>query len=720
MGSRKSARKAPNVRGASRKRTIAVPKPQVDDSRTRERTSPLLASQEIVDLRDVKAEIQNSLGKEAVTSEQRALQILGRLFSASGSGKRQNDRKHHQNPPVSRTNPHPGAGGEPNTHTASHHLPCAVIQAVSHPQEKDLVPWTNWGIIDAQSLQLGSCSIRKMFSPTNSYEISSAVRQAEADGRTLRALGSGWSFSDAALPQESDVDPTQRFELATGSPPVSKYFGYAVQPDGFTSSLQYLLPRILRANLNVSSLFFVEAGIKLHDLNELLNTHVPSVALKTLGGSDGQRLAGAISTGVHGSDYDRPPLADSVRAIYLIGAGGVHHWVEPASRRITNLANITSTFPCITPENCHYDDVMFNAVLVSMGSMGVIYAVVLDVVEQYALIQFNMWSTWEKILQDSAGDLFQSLASGAPIDVSLDQFFQSYDWAQFPSGRSLQILINPIRNDDGTHNCYTSIRFEVPLRLMPANLAVPSGMQPGGFPSITSADITAAIQSSPEWGFGPMIAFAGAQLGDSTNKLQTALNLISFCKGFSYYWVIRALIDLVYQRSIPLTQDPMPLLPQVDIGYKVMAGGSALGTNFSPFQISSFESAFPLQQAISYVNSLLVSFDAGIDQTVYPAGYLSLRACGRTGALLGIEQFDATGTVELSLLGNADDFELIQQAERLALSMNGILHWGQSNGLMIASDVKQRFPNLPAWQAVQRMFGGSTFTNQFMRRCGLV
>jgi hypothetical protein len=114
----------------------------------------------------------------------------------------------------------------------------------------------------------------------------------------------------------------------------------------------------------------------------------------------------------------------------------------------------------------------------------------------------------------------------------------------------------------------------------------------------------------------------------------------------------------------------MPVLPQVGIGYKVMAGGSALGTNFSPFQISSFESAFPLQQAISYVNSLLVSFDAGIDQTIYPAGYLSLRACGRTGALLGMEQFgqpssggpglltEATGMVELSLLGNADDFVL--------------------------------------------------------------
>jgi hypothetical protein len=718
MKSEKSTSKARGARSATRGRTKLVAKPPVEESTAPHRANPLLESREIVDLRDVQTEIRNSLGKEAATNEQRALQAIGRLFSAK--------RTHGR--PIQVATPHLVEGGRTVTHPPFH-VSCAAIQAVSHPKEADLVPWTNWGIIDAQSLQLGSCSIRKMFSPTNSYEISSAIRQAEADGRTLRALGSGWSFSDAALPQETDVDPAQLFELATGSPPISKFFGYAVQPDGFTSSLQYLLPRILRADVNMSSVFFVEAGIKLHDLNELLNSHVPPVALKTLGGSDGQCLGGAISTGVHGSDYDRPPLADSVGAIYLIGAGGVHHWIEPASRQITDLAKIVATFPCIAAANCHYDDGMFNAALVSMGSMGVIYAVVLDVVEQYALIQFNIRSTWEKILADSAGDLFQGLASGAPIDNFLDQFFQSHTWPLFPAARSLQILINPIHNDDGTHNCYASIRFEVPLRLMPPDLAVPSGVQPGGFPSITNDDISSAIQSSPEWGVGPAIAFAGAQVTGST-QFQTAQNLISFCKSYSYFWAIRAIIDLVYQKSCPLTQDPIPPLPQIDIGYKVMAGGTALGTNFTPFQISSFESAFSLQQAISYVNSLLASFDAGVDLKTYPTGYLSLRTCGRTGALMGMQQFgrqggstalsEATGTVEMSMLGNSDGFDLIRQAERLALSMNGILHWGQSNGLMNANDVKQRFPNLPAWQAVQQKLGGTTFTNLFMKRCGLV
>ena len=264
---------------------------------------------------------------------------------------------------------------------------------------------------------------------------------------------------------------------------------------------------------------------------------------------------------------------------------------------------------------------------------------------------------------------------------------------------------------------------------MPATLAIPSGVKPGGFASVTTSDIQAALQNSPEWGFGPGIAFAGAQL-DGGSQFQTALNLISFCKDYSYYWAIRAVIDLVYQRTCPLTQFPGPLVvPQVDIGYQVMTGGTALGTNFSPFQISSVEAAFPLQQSIGYVSNLLATFDVGIDQKIYPAGYLSLRACGRTNASLGIQQFgypggsnvlaDSTGTVELSLLGNSDDFGLVREAESMALSMNGILHWGQSNGLMTANDVKQRFPKLPEWQANQQILGGATFTNQFMKRCGL-
>lgn len=63
---------------------------------------------------------------------------------------------------------------------------------------------------------------------------------------------------------------------------------------------------------------------------------------------------------------------------------------------------------------------------------------------------------------------------------------------------------------------------------------------------------------------------------------------------------------------------------------------------------------------------------------------------------------------------------LIQEIETLALAQGRILHWGQSNGLMNNLDVQERFPQLAKWKAAQELFGGSTFVNLFMQRCGLV
>jgi hypothetical protein len=48
----------------------------------------------------------------------------------------------------------------------------------------------------------------------------------------------------------------------------------------------------------------------------------------TLGGAGGQTVVGALSTGTHGGDFDRPPLADNVVALHLVADGGKHYWIE--------------------------------------------------------------------------------------------------------------------------------------------------------------------------------------------------------------------------------------------------------------------------------------------------------------------------------------------------------------------------------------------------------
>jgi FAD/FMN-containing dehydrogenase len=77
--------------------------------------------------------------------------------------------------------------------------------------------------------------------------------------------------------------------------------------------------------------FHVEAGIAIRDLYQLLDHQKPRLALGSSGGSPGATLAGAISTGTHGGEFSTPLLVDTVRAIHLVGPGGVQWWIEGSS-----------------------------------------------------------------------------------------------------------------------------------------------------------------------------------------------------------------------------------------------------------------------------------------------------------------------------------------------------------------------------------------------------
>jgi hypothetical protein len=620
---------------------------------------------------------------------------------------------------------------------------CRAFEDLSGSWARFDQPWSNWGIVDSSDTFLGFLPAPKLYRPTTQYELARAIQQAEADGKTVRALGSGWGFSETVLPQSSAIQgasqivagPLRLLALAGAfnetqlhgiARNFSGNFGYAIDTTTLDRSLEPLLLDVLADNRDPADFFFVEAGMTINFLNTLLDEQNPRRALRTMGGASAQTIAGAFSTGTHGGDFDRPPLADAVRAIYLVGAGGAHHWIEPANP-ITDPAKLRRTFPCIA-DTIHYDDDMFRSVLVSIGAMGVIYAVILDVVPQYSLLQWNKWSTWETFKAEASANSFASFFDGTWSGMR-DFLRADASTANLPN-RFTQVVVNPIRNADGTHNCYVTNRVEMPLQA-----------RRGVIPLANSTDVSAdeirtAITSSPEFGHHEALNFHFHGPSDEGSVLDRLLALLIFSKENNYPWAVRAVTDLVMQKTYPLPGTPPD--PTVDVGYKVMAGGGTdrifptLGGTSVDSAFSFFPTVPSLNQpglqvavpdAVSFVDTVLAAFDQGVnsESKIFPAGWLSLRVTGRTAALLGMERFDLNGMVEVSLIGRPDGYATVRLVEQLTRNEGGALHWGQSNGMIRFIDLESTYGNvrLDKWKAAQRALGGDTFTNLFMRRCGL-
>ncbi|MEU5562719.1 D-arabinono-1,4-lactone oxidase [Micromonospora musae] len=182
------------------------------------------------------------------------------------------------------------------------------------------VPWSNWA-----GNQSGAAIILRPGSVADVVDTVLATRHA---GGRLRVTGSGHSFTPIALADD------RRLELST-----------------------------LDTGVRVDAerrLVTVPAGMTLHALNDLLARH--GLALPNLGDIDAQTVAGAISTGTHGTGGGYGCLATFVEAITLVtGAGEVLH--------------------CSAEQN---PDVLA-AARVSLGALGVLVEVTLRVVDAFVL-----------------------------------------------------------------------------------------------------------------------------------------------------------------------------------------------------------------------------------------------------------------------------------------------------------------------------------------------
>ena len=201
------------------------------------------------------------------------------------------------------------------------------------------------------------------------------VHQAQAAGKSLSPVGSAWSMSRVVDPTDWLVETKHLNEIpAIGFKPEHLDPGY----DGDAQGLVY-----------------AQGG------NSIARLHVELArrgrALKTSGESCGQTIAGAISTGTHGSAFKAGALQDAVVALHLVDAEGKSMWLERASRPVVSDAflDIVGAQRPGSPS-----DDLFNAALVSFGSFGLVFAVVLETYATFLLERHRTKHPLKKLLRD--------------------------------------------------------------------------------------------------------------------------------------------------------------------------------------------------------------------------------------------------------------------------------------------------------------------------------
>jgi FAD-linked oxidoreductase len=183
-------------------------------------------------------------------------------------------------------------------------------------------PWENWA-------RTQRVTPRRVEHPLDAGDIADAVRRAAAEGLRVRAVGSGHSFTGAAVTDgvQLELDAVRHVERVL---PL---------PDGRT-------------------LVTVGAGIRLRRLCAELAAR--GLALENMGDIDHQTLAGAISTGTHGTGARLRGMAAQVAGVRLVTAGG-------------DVVDLTP------------DDEAFEPARLGLGAVGVLAAVTLAVVPAFRL-----------------------------------------------------------------------------------------------------------------------------------------------------------------------------------------------------------------------------------------------------------------------------------------------------------------------------------------------
>lgn len=245
--------------------------------------------------------------------------------------------------------------------------------------------------------------------PTTLSELQGVVRTATANTIPIRAVGSHHAWSDAAL-CDGVIIETSRLRDDEALADVDR--------------------SVLRPGVEADYLIQLPGGMTIGEINDVLDTLGRS--LINMGGYDGQTLAGVISTSTHGAGISLGSFPSFVQALIVVDANGNVLQIEP-DNGITDPALFT---PKYTATKLIQDSAVFNAAVVGIGSIGIIYAVILRVRDKHFLHELRTLDTWENLRdQLRQGDIIRNYLH-------------------------FEVWVNPLAVN-GTHTCLVTKRQEV-------------------------------------------------------------------------------------------------------------------------------------------------------------------------------------------------------------------------------------------------------------------
>lgn len=243
------------------------------------------------------------------------------------------------------------------------------------------------------------------------------IHEATAKSGHLRGIGAGWSWTPIAATPGIVLETKALNSVFTITPG-------SVSP-AYTG--------------NPAKLFMAQCGAAVWELSAFLKQR--KLSLKTSGASNGQTIAGVVSTGAHGSAFDVGSVQDYVTGLHIIVGEGRHIWLERASYPV-----VSEHFTGLIQAELVRDDTLFNAALVSFGSFGIIHGIMIETEDIF---------------------LLEAYMQLKPLDVTLRSLMGTLDFSQaaLPYGNErpyhFQVLINPY---DKKKQAFVNTMYKRPYR----------------------------------------------------------------------------------------------------------------------------------------------------------------------------------------------------------------------------------------------------------------